>query len=187
MPSRYEHSTNTYFGIPNGAQYKTQLHKYITVIKGVKYYFGQWINLGVRDPKIRRDCRFFTAFLAKRLEWLILIESYLKRWAYLISMASRRILLALVIIMIIVGALVFLVLGSKLISPDSHCITEEPALSELLNKSGAYSFSYVNAHGQRIAAVDDKGNRYFYIYSPTGSLATIIDEQNRTMWVSNCS
>jgi hypothetical protein len=102
-------------------------------------------------------------------------------------MASLRILLALVIIIIIVGALVFLVLGSKLIFPNSHCITEEPELGKILNKSGAYSFSYVNAHGQRIAAIDDKVNRYFYIYSSTGNLATIIDEQNGTMWVSNCS
>jgi hypothetical protein len=102
-------------------------------------------------------------------------------------MASRRILFALVIIIIIVGALVFLALGSKPISPDSHCIPEEPELGKILNKSGAYSFSYVNAHGQRIAAIDDKGNRYFYIYSLAGSLAKIVDEHNATIWVSDCS
>jgi len=73
-------------------------------------------------------------------------------------------------------------------SPDSICGESQiPELSELLNKSGNYSFSYVNALGQRIAAVDNKGNRYFYIYSPTGNLATIIDKRNTTIWVSNCS
>ena len=73
-------------------------------------------------------------------------------------------------------------------SPDSICGESQILeLPEVLNKSGNYSFSYVNAHGQRIAAVDDKGNRYFYIYFPTGNLATIVDEQNTTIWVSNCS
>ena len=101
-------------------------------------------------------------------------------------MASRRILFALVIILIVIGALVFLVLGSKLIFPDSHCITEEPALSKILNKSGVYSFSYVNAYGQRIAAIDDKGNRYFYVYSPSGELAMIVDDNNMPVWNSKC-
>lgn len=73
-------------------------------------------------------------------------------------------------------------------SSDSLCGESQiPELPELLNISGNYSFSYVNIHGQRIAAVDDNGNRYFYIYSPTGNLATIIDERNRTIWISNCS
>jgi hypothetical protein len=102
-------------------------------------------------------------------------------------MASQRILFALVIILIVVGALAFLVFGSNHILPDSHCLTEEPDLGNILNISGAYLFSYVNAHSRRIAAIDESGHRYFYIYFSTGNLATIIDEQNRTMWVSNCS
>ena len=102
-------------------------------------------------------------------------------------MASRRILFALVIIMIVGGALAFLVLGSNLIFPDSHCITEEPDLGKVLNKSGAYSFSYVNAHGQRIAAVDDLGYRYFYIYDAANKLESIIDQKNQIIWQSKCS
>ena len=101
-------------------------------------------------------------------------------------MASRRILFALVIIMIVVGALVFLVLGSNLIFPDSHCITDEPDLRKILNKSGAYSFSYVNAHGKRIAAVDDLGYRYSYIYDAENGLKEILDQNNQTVWQTKC-
>jgi hypothetical protein len=69
-------------------------------------------------------------------------------------------------------------------SPDSLCGEGQiPELPELLDKAGNYSFSYVNAHDQRIAAVDDKeGDRYFYIYSPTGELATIVDDNNMPIW-----
>jgi len=62
-----------------------------------------------------------------------------------------------------------------------------PSLSEILNKSGAHSFSYVNAYGKRIAAIDDKDNRYFYIYSPHGDLDRIIDERNKTIWITSSS
>jgi hypothetical protein len=71
--------------------------------------------------------------------------------------------------------------------PNSFCGESHiPELSELLNKSGSYSFSYIYAHSQRIAAVDDKGNRYFYIYSPSSELSMIVDDNNKPIWNSKC-
>lgn len=62
-----------------------------------------------------------------------------------------------------------------------------PDLSLLLNKSGAYSLSYVNAHGRRIAAIDESGRRYFYIYGAAEKLDKVIDQANQTIWRSNCT
>ena len=62
-----------------------------------------------------------------------------------------------------------------------------PSLSKILNKSGPHSYSYANVHEKRMAAIDELGNRYFYIYSPHGDLNKIIDEGNKTIWISNSS
>jgi hypothetical protein len=102
-------------------------------------------------------------------------------------MASRQIFFTLVIILIAGGAFAFLILASNHVSPVSHCITEEPDLGSILNKSEAYSFAYVNAHGQRIAAIDESGHRYFYIYGAPDKLEQIVDQKNQTIWQSNCT
>jgi hypothetical protein len=105
-------------------------------------------------------------------------------------MRTHIIIYMIAAILLIAGVLgIWTARGQRQISsPDSICGEGQiPELPELLNLTGNYSFSYVNANGQRIAAIDDLGNRYFYIYSPTGKLAAIIDERNTTIWVSNCS
>ena len=105
-------------------------------------------------------------------------------------MRTHIIIYMIAAILLIAGVLgIWTARGQRQISsPDSICGEGQiPELPDLLHITGDHSFSYVNAHGQRIAAIDNLGNHYFYIYSPTGNLAAIIDERNTTIWVSNCS
>lgn len=102
-------------------------------------------------------------------------------------MASRKIIYVFATILIIMSLLVFLPSCSDPKVPDSYCITEDPDLGEVLNKSGAYAFSYIHVQGQRIAAIDELGYRYFYIYDAAKRLESIIDEENRTIWINNCN
>ncbi len=102
-------------------------------------------------------------------------------------MARRRIFLALLIILIIISAIAILAFGSNFLFPASICIANEPDLGSLLNKSGSYSFSYVNAHGKRIAAIDESQQLYFYIYGVGNKLEMIIDHNNESIWQSKCT
>ena len=59
---------------------------------------------------------------------------------------------------------------------------EYPELSSILNKTGNYSFSYIYAQGRRLAAVDDSGAKYFYLYGPKGEPLAIMNSTGSIIW-----
>ena len=62
-----------------------------------------------------------------------------------------------------------------------------PDLAKILNKSGEYSFSYINANGRRIAAFDEDGHGYYFEYSSMGGIERILDDNRMEIWPNNRS
>ena len=61
-------------------------------------------------------------------------------------------------------------------------VSEFPELSCILNKTGNYSLAYIYAHGRRLAAVDNSGAKYFYLYDAKGGPLAIMNGTGSIIW-----
>jgi YD repeat-containing protein len=100
-------------------------------------------------------------------------------------MRTRIIIYIVATILLIACVLGIWAAGSQSQASSLDSVSGEgqiPELSELLNISGDHSFSYVNALGQRIAAIDEIGNRYFYVYDSQDRVGIIVDQNGLVIW-----
>ncbi len=100
-------------------------------------------------------------------------------------MFGKPLIYVAVAALLIAGAIGALIVrnGHGDMPPTSKRLNPEfPELSSILNKTGNYSLTYINAQGRRLAAVDNSGAKYFYLYDAKGGPLAIMNGTSSIIW-----